>query len=320
LCELNFSENEFDLVHHLMPAAPRYTFPDIVSARPVVIGPLSGSLAIPSALGTETTSDQWFSRARDLDRFRFRYDPLLRQSYRKANAVLLAAPYMYDVIEPLISSKPYIYLPWANEGKLQTTKRHSIAQKLVLLHVGRAVRTKGLRETIRALAKTKDLPNISLISAGTGPDLERCKAEARELGVSEQISFLGHVRRSEIDELYRKADVFCFPSYREPIGHVVFEAMAMGLPIITAAHGGPEYITNDDCSIRIRPDGRDVFQQGISRAIRKLYFDLDKRTEMSKASLIRAQSFGTWNQKAAELAGIYESVLRPSTSHRSSQL
>ena len=110
-----------------------------------------------------------------------------------------------------------------------------MAGRVVLLHVGRAVRTKGLRDVVRAMARLEDLPGVSLVSAGDGEDLEACRAEAVKLGVASRITFLGKISREEVEGHYAAADVFCFPSFREPMGGVFFEAMAHGLPVITAA-------------------------------------------------------------------------------------
>jgi hypothetical protein len=58
-----------------------------------------------------------------------------------------------------------------------------------VLHVGRMVRTKGLRDVIRALALLPDLPGVRLTSAGAGEELELCRAEAERLGVADRVRF-----------------------------------------------------------------------------------------------------------------------------------
>ena len=47
---------------------------------------------------------------------------------------------------------------------------------------------------------------------------------------------------SKIQDLYASHDAFCFPSFREPAGGVLYEAMRHGLPVITADRGGYDNI------------------------------------------------------------------------------
>ena len=56
-----------------------------------------------------------------------------------------------------------------------------------------------------------------------------------------------------IDDFYRAADVFVFPSYREPGGNVVFEAMSFGLPLVVGDRGGPGSAVDERSGIRVPP-------------------------------------------------------------------
>ena len=121
---------------------------------------------------------------------------------------------------------------------------------LRLLHVGRGVRTKGLRDVVRALACLGDLEGISLTSIGGGEDIAHCWTEAKALGVADRVSFLGRLPRAEIEDHYRESDVFVFPSFRESMGGVLYEAMRWGLPVVTVDYGGPGFVTDNTCALR----------------------------------------------------------------------
>ena len=72
--------------------------------------------------------------------------------------------------------------------------------------------------------------DVRLTIVGDGPkraDLERLAAE---LGVADRIVFAGAVGQDPIREHYRRAAVFCLPSFAEGVPVVLMEAMAMALP------------------------------------------------------------------------------------------
>jgi len=308
------SNLNFELVHQMLPYAARYALPFQRIDNPYIIGPLAGSLATPSGFENDFGPVPWYTRLRKLDQFRFCYDPFLRRTFQCASEVLLAAPYMKDVLQPLPIENSWVLMPWAHEGLKPRPSRSGEAGVLRLLHVGRVVRTKGLRDTIRALAHLNDLPSVTLVSAGAGPDLERCKVEVENLGLSERVSFLGHVPRKEIERLYREADAFCFPSFREPLGHVVFEAMAQRLPVITTDRGGPNNTVNDTCGFRVSVEHPQSFSRDIASAIRKLATDPKLRITMGTAAFQRVKSFGTWDDRARELVQVYERILKQGNS------
>ena len=84
---------------------------------------------------------------------------------------------------------------------------------------------------------------------GDGFDLAACTASALESGVSDRVSFHGRQDRPSVHGFYRAADVFVFPSYREPGGNVVFEAMGHELPLIVCDVGGPAAAVDENCAI-----------------------------------------------------------------------
>lgn len=72
--------------------------------------------------------------------------------------------------------------------------------------------------------------------AGSGSQLESLQRLARDLGVSDSVTFLGH--RTDVPELMRRSGVLIAPCPVEGLGLTVVEAMAAGLPIVAAAAGG----------------------------------------------------------------------------------
>ncbi len=65
-----------------------------------------------------------------------------------------------------------------------------------------------------------------------GFDRQPCEQLTRDLHLTDRVQFHGTLGRELVDEFYAAADVFVFPSYREPGGNVQFEAMGHGLPLV----------------------------------------------------------------------------------------
>lgn len=104
----------------------------------------------------------------------------------------------------------------------------------LLLGMGRLHEAKAHDVSLAALAA---LPEAYLWIAGSGPQEAKLKAMAEALGVAGRVRFLGW--RSDPSALYRTADICVFPSRYEPLGNVVIQAWAHGLPVIAAESQGP---------------------------------------------------------------------------------
>jgi glycosyltransferase involved in cell wall biosynthesis len=81
------------------------------------------------------------------------------------------------------------------------------------------------------------IPDAHLWIAGDGPLEDKLKAMAAALGVADRVRFLGW--RNDAGALYRSADVCVFPSRFEPLGNVVIQSWAHGLPVVAADSQGP---------------------------------------------------------------------------------
>ena len=221
----------FDIFHQLTPIAIRYPTPCIGFNTPYIIGPLSGGLPTPQSFRMECGSAPWYTQLRYLDQIRLRYDPLLKRTYSAAALVLGAAPYIRELLGS-IHLKRFDVECEVGIDSLASLRVHPGSRShgdIHLLYVGRAIRTKGLRDLIRAMARLSDL-KVKLIAAGDGEDLGACVEEARALGVAGKIQFLGRVPRADVERLYSTADVFVFPSFREPTGGVILRSDASWAP------------------------------------------------------------------------------------------
>ena len=300
---------DFDIAHQLMPQAARYASPLRHFDIPYIIGPLGGALGTPPAFAAETAGAPVFTRLRALDAMRFRNDPWLRDSYARAACVLGVAPYVRDVLAdiPLQRFEPVLEL--GIDDVAPPRPRSQVRGQLKVLHVGRAVRTKGLRDSVRALAHLRDLPGVTLTSAGAGEELDACRAEADRLGLADRVTFLGPLPRGAVEELYATHDAFCFPSFREPAGGVLYEAMRHGLPVVTADRGGPGWIVDDASGLRVPVTDPVTYAADIAAALRRLAEDPALAARLGEGARAKVAREGLWSSKAEGLVALYLDVL-----------
>jgi glycosyltransferase involved in cell wall biosynthesis len=112
----------------------------------------------------------------------------------------------------------------------------------ILLGLGRLHDNKAFDTLLRAMPL---IGQGTLWLAGSGPQEQRLKQLAGELGIGQRVRFLGW--RSDVNALMRTADVFICPSRHEGLGNIVLEAWFNRCPIVSTLSQGPrELITHGE--------------------------------------------------------------------------
>lgn len=102
-------------------------------------------------------------------------------------------------------------------------------------------KNKNVDMTIRAFAELyREDSSKKLIIIGDGEEENNLKNLAIELGVKENVEFLGRLDRVNTASEIRRCDAFVLPSQYETFGVAYIEALASGIPIIVTKCGGPE--------------------------------------------------------------------------------
>jgi len=301
----------FDIAHQLTPVAMRYPCPAVGLLDHVIVGPLGGALETPPGFTGEMAAAPMYTRLRELDRWRFKHDPILRRSMSEASAVLGVAPYVEDILAAIplrrfeaMSEHGLTGLPPARP------LRERDPGELRCIYVGRLIRSKGARDAIRALAQLDDLPNVTLDIVGDGEDRARCEAEVEELGLGERVRFHGWLTKSEVSNRYLESDALVFPSFREPSGRVLLEAMSYGLPVVAADYGGPGAVIDAEVGVSV-PCGEPVqYARDISCALRDLANDPSAASRLGAAGRRRLELQYLWPAKIDWLERLYAEVLR----------
>ncbi len=120
-------------------------------------------------------------------------------------------------------------------------RRNDNRKQKTIFYIGRLEQRKGVKHLIHAFKLLHDRdPKVSLIIASDGPDRAKLEALTVDLGIEEQVSFVGFISEKEKIHYLRTCDLFCSPAlYGESFGIVLLEAMATGT--VTVSGDNPGY-------------------------------------------------------------------------------
>jgi glycosyltransferase involved in cell wall biosynthesis len=146
-----------------------------------------------------------------------------------------------------------VHIPnFVNETESKPVPKNSFATPVnvpVLFALGRLHIHKGFDILLRALAEVDT--NAVLWLAGDGPEKDNLQQLANELGIAEQVRFLGW--QGDVNALMQAADLFICPSRHEGLGSIIIEAWFNQCPMVATASQGPSELITDQKNGLVTP-------------------------------------------------------------------
>jgi glycosyltransferase involved in cell wall biosynthesis len=139
-----------------------------------------------------------------------------------------------------------------------------IHQNQRILFVGRIVPEKGLSWLLKALKLTD--PQIQLDIAGEGRARPQMQKLAKQLGLSDRVTWHGWCNGEKLEALYSQCFSVIFPSiWPEPAGLITLEAHARYRPVIASSVGGiPEYMRHGETGILVAANDAQELSEAIT--------------------------------------------------------
>lgn len=137
-----------------------------------------------------------------------------------------------------------------------------------ILCVGSLIERKGVDLLLKALQEIEE--EYLLVLAGTGPEGERLKQLAKELGIEEKVEFLGCLSQKELKKEYERSSIFVLPTREDCFGLVIIEAMCAGLPVVSSvyADGAYDLVRDGENGYMIDPYNREQLQSCLEKLLR----------------------------------------------------
>jgi N-acetyl-alpha-D-glucosaminyl L-malate synthase BshA len=115
----------------------------------------------------------------------------------------------------------------------------------ILLHASNFRKIKRVADVVKIFAEVQKSVPSKLLFVGDGPERPEIESLSRELGICDDIRFVG--KQEQMEEILAIADLFLLTSEYESFGLAALEAMAAGVPLISTNAGGlPEININGE--------------------------------------------------------------------------
>jgi glycosyltransferase involved in cell wall biosynthesis len=301
----------FDVVHRVTPVSP--TMPSLMAARcrragiPFVVGPLNGGLPWPAEFSDRRRAEnEWLSYIRSA----YRLVPGYRSTRSAASALLVGSRFTLSEVPSRYRDK-CVYLPenGIDPARFPAYDKPQPASPVRGIFVGRLVPYKGCDMVIEAAASAVRAGALTLTIVGDGPERPALEEQARQLGLSDAVRFVGLLPPDQVGACYRDADLLLFPSVREFGGGVVLEAMAMGVVPCVVDYGGPGELVSAESGFRLTLGSRPNVTRALEAVVDRVVKQPSVLIPMREAARDRISRLFTWQRKAEQIDSIYDWVL-----------
>lgn len=168
--------------------------------------------------------------------------------------------------------------------------------------LGRLAYEKGFDLALRAFAQVSSgHPGSAVKVAGDGPCRASLERLARNLGLANRVSFLGHV--SDPASFLKSVDILLVPSRSEGFGLVSAEAQASAVPVVVSRSGGlPETVEEGQTGFVTTPGRVDL----VAAALDVLMRDDRLRSAMGREAYLRARALFSRGRMLAMVKSVYD--------------
>lgn len=278
---------------------------------PFVWGPLGGGQTAPlefrSYLG-----QHWYREALRNCRVNLaKFAPSFSRAVRASSLILATNRATKKLLEQAGASPAKVHL-FLDNGVLDEVIAekpfdHPTRRGIVLHWSGRLEPRKALPLALEAVSQAimDGATDLSLEVSGDGPERLNYERLAVELGISNQVRFLGRIPRPELFSHFRNSDALIFTSLQDSFGSVCLEAMTQGLPLLILDHQGVGDFVPHEASWRVPPSSPSRTVEGFAAAIRQIVAHRDDRLRRAYAALEFAK-LQSWRLRAEQMECLYE--------------
>ncbi len=163
---------------------------------------------------------------------------------------------------------------------------------------------KGLPVLLEAFASLQQ-PYLLIVGGEKRPQIPY-ERYVRSCGPGQRIVFTGLLTDDEVAALFRRSDLFVFPTLADTFPLVVLEAMANGLPVIASDVGGIPYQLTEECGVVIPPGD----PRQLAAAVEALSGQAERLRAMGQSARARVAAEFIWAHAAKQAVAGYKAILQ----------
>jgi len=222
------------------------------------------------------------------------YQPVIEFAINQSDAVTAVSEslkqdtYQFFDVEKDIQVIPNFIDPslYRDENDMSLRAQFANSEDVVITHISNFRKVKRIADVVHIFYGIHQQLSAKLLMVGDGPELESAKTLVQQLGIEENVFFLGKSKR--IEQITCISDLFLLPSEAESFGLVALEAMASGVAVVSSNVGGlPE--VNIDGYTGFLKDVGDI--EGMIESALEILKDKDTLAKFKSNALEHAQNF-----------------------------
>jgi glycosyltransferase involved in cell wall biosynthesis len=228
--------------------------------------------------------------------FRERFAAQARTAAERSDLIIAVSAFTARQVEQLLKVEAARIRVIPHGVQRMPPSDRPVSREQMILFVGALQRRKNLARLVEAFEGVPSGWKLVLAGSlgfGAQEALERIERSPRK----DDIQVLGYVPQRNLEDLYRRASIFAFPSLDEGFGMPILDAMAHGVPVLTSNVSAMPEVSG---TAALHVDPSDV--ASIAAGLRKLTEDSALRAVLTQKGLARSSEFawekaveGTWN-------------------------
>ncbi len=240
------------------------------------------------------------------------YFEATRFGIEQSHGVTSVSQYLRNATESIFKTKREIrVIPnFVNPDRLcpsndpELRRRYARDDEKLIVHTSNFRPVKRVLDAVKIFAQIHERVPSRFLLLGDGPDLPKASNLAQELGIADQVVFLG--QQSEVGRILSVSDLFLLPTDTESFGLAALEAMSCGVPVIATKTGGiPEVVSDEVDGFLCQVGDVDCMsQKGIS-----LLLDPTKHRDFSARARLKATDQFNCRDITPLYEAYYEEVL-----------
>jgi glycosyltransferase involved in cell wall biosynthesis len=318
-------EQAISVIHQPIPVSPKE--PSLIYGMgvPVIVGPMNGGMHYPPGfLKLQTRTERLaLATGRRLADF-MNY---LLPGKREAAMLLVANERTRAALPRGVCSNVVMLVENGVDLTLwdapKSSANDSTSAITHFVFMGRLVDWKAVDLLLLAFKRASAQTAMTLSIIGSGDERVNLERMARSLDILDdrsdqpgKVCFLGWMSQADCAGHLARCDALVLPSMAECGGAVVLEAMAMEMPVIATAWGGPLDYLDSSCGILVEPTSEAAFVDGLVHALVRLATHPQDRRAMGKAGRRKVVEEFDWETKVDRMLGYYEAAVAPHGSAR----